>query len=44
MAQREFLPNPRYQIKLLVVFTLTAALILLGIGLFSWALTNLRLE
>jgi len=36
MAQREFLPNPRYQIKLLVVFTLTAALILLGIGLFSW--------
>jgi uncharacterized membrane protein YdbT with pleckstrin-like domain len=36
MAQREFLPNPRYQIKLLVVFTLSAALILLGIGLFSW--------
>lgn len=36
MAQREFLPNPRYQIKLLVVFTLSAALILIGIGLTSW--------
>lgn len=36
MAQRGFLPNPRYQIKLLVVITLIAALILLGVGLISW--------
>lgn len=36
MAQREFLPNPRYRIKLLLVITLIAALILLGIGLTSW--------
>jgi len=35
MASREFLPNPRYQIKLLVVITLIAALVLLGIGFIT---------
>jgi uncharacterized membrane protein YdbT with pleckstrin-like domain len=35
MASREFLPNPRYQIKLLVVITLISALVLLGIGLIA---------
>ena len=35
MTSREFLPNPRYQIKLLVVITLIAALVLLGIGFIT---------
>ncbi len=35
MTSREFLPNPRYQIKLLVVITLISALVLLGIGFIT---------
>jgi len=35
MAQRSFIPNARYQIKLLVVNTVIAFLILVGIGVLS---------
>jgi len=35
MAQRNFTPNARYQIKLLVVNTVIAFLILVGTGIFS---------
>jgi len=35
MAEREFVPNSRYQIKMLVMVTLIAFLVLLGMGILS---------
>ena len=35
MAEREFVPNSKYQIKMLLMITLLAFLILLGVGILA---------
>lgn len=39
MAEREFIPNGKYQIKMMVVITLIAFLILLGAGILSFLIS-----
>ena len=39
MAEREFVPNSKYQIKMLLVITLIAFLLLLGAGILAFLIS-----